>query len=111
MNNNTRENSRIFTNMKLRSASLPYYSADVLDISVTGARLKLKGRAHGNIVDERIRFGIMLHNQIGTQFEGFARVAWVRETENGLEAGLQWERLTASEWEKAKGAFLLSQAA
>ena len=49
MNNNSRENSRIFTNMKLRSASLPYYSADVLDISVTGARLQLKGRAHGNV--------------------------------------------------------------
>ena len=111
MNNYTRENIRITANMKIRSVSLPYYMADVLDISTTGARLKLKGRAADSLLEDRIRFGIMLDGQLSSQFEGFARVAWVKQTENGIEAGLQWEKLTAAAWEKAKGALVLGAAA
>ena len=104
---NSRQNSRIRTNLNLRSVNLPNYSADVVDFSLGGARVKLKGRPSENLLEDRIRFGVMLNGQMSTQFEGFARVVWIRETSNGAEAGLQWEKMTGSDWEKAENALAL----
>lgn len=108
-NNQSRKHNRITTEMMLRSVSLPAYSAELTDISERGARLKLKTRkAPTELVENRIRFGVSLPTQMTTQFEGFARVAWVRETKEGVEAGLEWEKLSAADWARAINALKLS---
>ena len=99
---NNREN-RIATEMKIRSVSLPNFSADILDISADGARVKMKGRPASSLFEARIRFGVSLKQQMGAQFEGFARVAWIEETDNGFEAGLQWEKITKGGWATVLG--------
>lgn len=105
----SRKHNRIATEMMLRSVSLPAYSAELTDISERGARLKLKARkAPKELVENRIRFGVSLPNQMSTQFEGFARVAWVRESKDGVEAGLEWEKLSAADWARAIGVLQLS---
>jgi PilZ domain len=106
MSNITRKSKRIKTEMKMRSVSLPLYAADVIDISETGARVRLQGKTSEGLLEDRIRFGVSLKSQMTAQFEGFARVAWIRETAKGVEAGLQWEKLTADAWLKAKGTLM-----
>ena len=105
-NGNARKNARILADMKLRSVSLPGYSAEVLDISAGGARVKLRSRAGNSLLEDRIRFGVSLSRQMNVQFEGFARVVWVRETPRGIEAGLQWEKLTEAAWQRAEQALV-----
>lgn len=99
---NSRKNTRVQVEMKIRSVSLPNYSADVVDLSNNGARVVLSGKPSGSLLEERIRFGLSLQNQMNSQFEGFARICWVKETENGLEAGLQWEKMSGSNWKRAE---------
>jgi hypothetical protein len=84
--------------MTLRSASLPGYQARLVDLSQAGARLQLKGAAGAALVDTMIRFGVSPFGQAGAHFEGLARVAWTRHTQHGCEVGLEWERLSASNW-------------
>lgn len=103
MNTNTRKFERVPAEMKLRSVSLPYYNAEIVDISTSGARIKLKGNSTPlELLECRIRFGVSLPTQLSPQFEGFARVVWIQKTENGLEAGLQWEKLTEEGWKRAQ---------
>ena len=102
MVNNARQNNRVQVEMKIRSVSLPGFSADIVDISNTGARVILSGKPSNSILEERIRFGVSLQNQMSPHFEGYARVCWIEETENGLEAGLQWEKLSSVNWMRAQ---------
>lgn len=101
-----RKANRTNVNMNLRSAQLPHYAAKVVDLSEDGAKLRLKGAVSPSLVEERIRFSASLANQIGTAFQGYARVAWVKETANGVEAGLQWEKMTASALQAVKAALV-----
>lgn len=110
-NIDARKSARISTEMRLRSVSLPYYSADLIDISNSGARIKLKGKtAPEALLESRIRFGLSLPAQMSAQLEGYARVVWVRQTEKGIEVGLQWEKLTEDGWRRAQAALELSAA-
>lgn len=96
--------------MKIRSVSLPNFAADIVDISETGVRVKLAGQPTASLLESRIRFGASLRTQMTAQFEGFARVAWIHETEGGLEAGLQFEKMTQAAWQRAKAALTLGVA-
>lgn len=111
LNRRQAERVRVSGQLNIRSVSLPGYGADILDISESGARVKLKGKAASTLLEDRIRFGVSLQSQMSPQFEGFARVAWLRQTENGLEAGLQWEKLTSDAWIRTQASLLLSEAA
>jgi hypothetical protein len=103
-NTTKRQNKRVEVSMNLRSVSLPHYSAEVIDICETGARIRLKGEPEAQLQEARIRFGLSLADQVRVQFEGLARVAWVRSTKTGVEAGLQWEKMTQADWLRAKAA-------
>ena len=96
--------------MKIRSVNLPGFSADLVDLSIGGARVILSGKPSQNILEERIRFGVSLPDQMSAQFEGFARVCWVKETSRGIEAGLQWEKMTSTDWRRADALVNLSAA-
>lgn len=111
MNNSERKTQRQTVNMKIRSVSLPNFNADIIDLSETGVRVKLAGKPAESLLESRIRFGASLSTQMTAQFEGFARVAWIRETENGLEAGLQFEKMTEASWQRAKASMTLGTAA
>ena len=80
--------------MNLRSTQLPSFSAKIVDLSLGGAKIKLKGKPQASLVEERIRVTASLAAQQGQAFTGYARVAWVREVEGRFEAGLQWEKFT-----------------
>ena len=110
MKNNARQNNRVQVEMKIRSVNLPGFSADLVDLSVGGARVVLSGKPSQNILEERIRFGVSLPSQMSAQFEGFARVCWVKETARGIEAGLQWEKMTNADWRRADALVSLSAA-
>jgi PilZ domain len=109
MNNSSeRKATRTNVNMKIRSVSLPHFAADIIDISESGARVVLAAQPDASLLESRIRFGASLNTQMTAQFEGYARVAWIRETENGLEAGLQWEKMTDAAWQRAKAAMVIA---
>ena len=101
LSHNARKNARVAVNMSLRSAGLPRYQAYVVDLSRSGARVQLNGAVSQGLENQRIRFGVSLSGEIGTHFEGMARVAWVKQTASGWEAGLEWEKLTPADWNKA----------
>jgi hypothetical protein len=101
LSHNARKNARVAVNMSLRSASLPRYQAHIVDLSKSGARIRLKGAVSQALENQRIRFGVSLSGEIGTHFEGLARVAWVSQTASGWEAGLEWEKLTPADWNLA----------
>jgi hypothetical protein len=93
---NARKSSRVAVEMSLRSTSLPRYQASIVDLSNSGARIELKGAVSQALENQRIRFGASLPGQNSIHFEGLARVAWVKQTVRGWEAGLEWERMTPS---------------
>ena len=80
--------------MNLRSAQLPSFSAKIVDLSLGGAKVQLKGRPQSTLVEERIKISASLPSHQGAAFSGYARVAWVREIDGKFEAGLQWEKFT-----------------
>ncbi len=92
---NQRHVARTPVQMSLRSASLPGFLADLVDLSEDGARIRLRGAVSQSLENQRIRFGASLPGQMGSQFEGLARVAWLRQTDSGWEAGLEWEKLNS----------------
>ena len=89
-----RKSPRTQVTMTLRSAQLPSFSAKVVDLSLGGAKIKLKGKPQESLVEERIRVTASLPTQQGQAFTGYARVAWVKEIDGRFEAGLQWEKFT-----------------
>lgn len=112
MNKLTKRNTRrVQTDLDLRSVSLPGFTAKILDASERGVRVQLKGEPSKNFQESRIRFGLSLPGQCRVQFEGYARVAWVNKSEQGFEAGLEWERLTEAQWLAAQAILFLGDAA
>jgi hypothetical protein len=93
----SRKTPRFPAEMSLRSTGLPLLQAQVVDLSATGARVNLRAAAPPNLVRQVIRFGASLPGQQSPFFEGSARVAWVRETPGGWQAGLEWEKLPAQD--------------
>jgi hypothetical protein len=88
-----RKENRVPVNMKILSGSLPNFQAELLDLSEGGARVMMKS-APVDIQGSSLPFKTRLANQVASAFQGVARVAWVHETMEGFEAGLEWEHLT-----------------
>jgi len=89
-----RKEERHRTELKILSGSLPNFQAQLLDISEGGARVKMNTVPSDDIRGIRMPFRTRLANQMASVFQGVARVAWVQETMDGFEAGLEWEQLT-----------------
>ena len=104
LTDNQRRLARTPVQMNLRSASLPRYQADIVDLSQGGVRIRLRGAVSQALENQRIRFGASLTGQMGPQFEGQARVVWIRQTAAGWEAGLEWEKLSPSAWQQVSAA-------
>jgi len=110
-NNDNRQFVRADVALNLRSVQLPKYSAEVVDFSQGGARILLKtNRVPCNLWESRIRFGLSLPGQAGIHMEGQARVVWLRMSEHGVEVGLQWERLSQGDLERAEALMSLAAA-
>ena len=110
-NNDNRQFVRADVALNLRSVQLPKYSAEVVDFSRGGARIVLKtNRVPSDLWESRIRFGLSLPDQAGVQMEGQARVVWLRMSEHGVEAGLQWERLSHADIDRAEALMSLAAA-
>lgn len=90
---NTRNQGRFPVRAELHSPHLPNFKAQILDLSEGGARVKLE-RGEQLRPDSKFSFGAFLSPRVNSVLKGQARVAWVRETLDGVEAGLQWENLT-----------------
>jgi PilZ domain len=104
--NNLRNKGRFPVRVDLHSADLPNFKAEVLDLSEGGARVKLR-RASSHIqADGKFRFGAFLSPKVNSIFRGDARVAWIRQTLDGVEAGLEWEGLTSCALRTLRSALL-----
>lgn len=104
--NNVRNQGRFPVKAELHSAVLPNFKAEILDLSEGGARVRLRGRAADIAPETRFGFGAFLSPRVNSVVKGNARVAWVRETLDGVEAGLQWEDLTKAGISALKSAIL-----
>ena len=91
---NVRNKGRYHVRVALHSAALPNFRAEVVDLSEGGARVKLRGRSD-LAPNKNFSFGAYLSPKVNSLFRGDARVAWIRETLDGFEAGLEWESLTS----------------
>lgn len=85
-----RREGRFPVRMKVVSNDLPHLEAEMLDLSKSGARLRLPKSLAPVTPNTRISIGACLVHQARTIFETPARVAWVSETLDGVEAGLEW---------------------
>jgi hypothetical protein len=93
----TRRTPRYPADMSLRSSSLPLIQAQILDLSESGARVRLRAPASPALEHQVIHFGASLPGQQSPFFEGSARVAWIRQTDTDWQAGLEWDRLPSQE--------------
>ncbi|MCA9777753.1 MAG: PilZ domain-containing protein [Candidatus Eremiobacteraeota bacterium] len=110
-NNDKRQFERTDVALNLRSVQLPKYSAEVMDLSRGGARILLNtNRVPTDLWETRIRFGLSLPEQAGIHMEGQARVVWLRTSDFGVEVGLQWERLSPADIERADALMSLAAA-
>ncbi len=92
-----RKNQRYSADMNLHSTSLPMLHGHVVELSEGGARVELRAAAPPTLVHQVIRFGASFPGQQTAYFQGQARVAWVRDTGHGWEAGLEWQGLPSQE--------------
>ena len=103
--NNDRNKGRYQVRVDLHSPALPNFRAEVVDLSEGGARVKLRGRSD-RAANKNFSFGAYLSPKVNSLFKGDARVAWIRETLDGFEAGLEWESLTASAVKNLRSALM-----
>lgn len=105
-----RQAHRVSVKMNLRSVQLPQYKAEIVDLSTSGAKLKLRALPEKSLKEERIRFAASLPSQIGQAFEGYARVVWTKKTASGVFLGLEWEKMSESAWLSVKAALVQAAA-
>ena len=88
----------------LHSHELPNFKAQVLDLSEGGARIRLKpGELRQGSV---FGFASFLSSQVNSPFKGNAKIAWIRETMDGMEAGVEWQDLTGPALRALRSALL-----
>lgn len=104
--NNARNKGRFPVRVNLHSADFPNFRAEVLDISEGGAKVKLRRPPASNLADRKVKIGAFLSPKVNSLFKGVARVAWVRQTLDGAEAGLEWDSLTSSATSALKSALI-----
>ena len=92
--------------MTLVSHLFPSHQAEVLDLSEGGARIRLKSAPNKASQVPSFSFDARFLSQFSSVFAGRARVAWVSETLDGFEAGLEWESLTSQALSGLKSALL-----
>ena len=93
----SRKAPRYKADLTLHSSSLPSLQGHIVDLSEAGARVELRGAAPPTLLHQVIRFGASLPGQQTAYFQGRARVAWLRDTDHGWEAGLEWQGLPSQE--------------
>lgn len=103
---NLRNKGRYHVRVDLHSAALPNFRAEVVDLSEGGARVKLRGRTEDLAPNKNFCFGAFLSPKVNSLFKGSARVAWIRDTLDGVEAGLEWDGLTATAVKALRSALL-----
>lgn len=103
---NYRNTGRFPYRVNLHSPELPKFKAEVLDLSEGGARVKVNQPTQELAKNSVFSFGAFLSPRVNSTFKGKARVAWVRETLDGLEAGIEWQDLTNSACRALRSALL-----
>lgn len=101
-----RKEGRYPVRMKMVSRMLPHLSADLVDLSASGAKVRFPKSMVPVRAGATIPFGARLANQLSSAFEGIARIAWVNETLDGIEAGLEWETISENAVERIKLALI-----
>ena len=91
----------------LHSHELPNFRAEVLDLSEGGARIRLKASdlARGSVFG----FAAFLSSRVNSPFKGSAKIAWIRETLDGVEAGIEWQDLTGAALKALRSALLKAE--
>ena len=92
--NRARTATRRRVEMTIVSQVFPSHQAEILDLSEGGAKIRLKSSPRKADQAPSFSFDARFLSQFRSVFAGRARLAWVSETLDGFEAGLEWESIT-----------------